>query len=185
MRKQKKRFIACILALTLAGGQLVPASAAGTDQMPAQEKTVGTVEETQENQETDLTDQGDMAESGENPDMDPAEDADAPDSVQDDTDSSQDDAGSTEEQDPEAGAGLFPRRPLRHGGGGYGPLRHGGGWTGLRCKGGSVRRPGRHLVRPRRRHRPGGAEAHLYRPLPGGDRVHHLSNTSEYIERRS
>ena len=105
MRKQKKRFIACILALTLAGGQLVPASAAGTDQMPAQEKTVGTVEETQENQETDLTDQGDMAESGENPDMDPAEDADAPDSVQDDTDSSQDDAGSTEEQDPEAGAG--------------------------------------------------------------------------------
>ena len=43
-----------------------------------------------------------MAESGENPDMDPAEDADAPDSVQDDTDSSQDDAGSTEEQDPEA-----------------------------------------------------------------------------------
>ena len=45
MRKQKKRFIACILALTLAGGQLVPASAAGTDQMPAQEKTVGTVEE--------------------------------------------------------------------------------------------------------------------------------------------
>lgn len=105
MRKQKKRFIACILALTLAGGQLVPASAAGTDQMPAQEKTIGTVEETQENQETDLTDQGDMAESGENPDMDPAEDADAPDSAQDDTDSSQDDAGSTEEQDPEAGAG--------------------------------------------------------------------------------
>ena len=71
MRKQKKRFIACILALTLAGGQLVPASAAGTDQMPAQEKTVGTVEETQENQETDLTDQGDMAESGENPEQCP------------------------------------------------------------------------------------------------------------------
>lgn len=78
MRKQKKRLIACILVLTLAGGQFVPASAAGTEGTSIEEQAAGI-----------------MAGTDENSNM---EDAGAPDNVQGDT-------GNSEEKDPENDVG--------------------------------------------------------------------------------
>lgn len=78
MRKQKKRLIACILVLTLAGGQFVPASAAGTEGTSIEEQAAGIVAGTDEKSNM--------------------EDAGAPDNVQGDTENS-------EEKDPENDVG--------------------------------------------------------------------------------